>query len=81
MLKEYNGNVSQISNLQQRSLNNIDDRQASDQLDQTVAYNRKLSNQLKQRIKALQAQGGDSRDGQTRRQQVRFIQKNFRAVL
>jgi syntaxin 1B/2/3 len=73
MLKEYNDNISHVSTLQQRSLNNIDDQQASQQLDQIAATNRKLSNQLKQRIKALQAQGGDTRDGQTRRQQVRFI--------
>jgi len=70
LLKEYNDNISHVSNLQQRSLNNIDDQQASQQLDQIAASNRKLSNQLKQRIKALQSQGGDSRDGQTRRQQV-----------
>jgi syntaxin 1B/2/3 len=73
MLKEYNDNISHISTLQQRSLNNIDDSQASQQLDQIAATNRKLSNQLKQRIKALQAQGGDAHDGQIRRQQVRSI--------
>jgi len=39
-------------------------------LDQIVAANRKMSNELKNRIKALQATGGDSREGQTRRQQV-----------
>jgi syntaxin 1B/2/3 len=70
MLKEYDDNVAQISNLHQRSLNNLDDQQVSQQLDRIVAENRKLSNQLKSKIKTLQAQGGDSREGQTRRQQV-----------
>lgn len=69
-LKEYNDTVAQISNLHARSLNNLDDQVASQQLDQAVAKTRKLSNDLKKRIKALQSQGGDSREGQTRRQQV-----------
>jgi syntaxin 1B/2/3 len=81
LLKEYNDNVSHVSNLQQRSLNNIDDQQASQQLDQVAASNRKLSNELKQRIKALQAQGGDSRDGQTRRQQAGLLKEKFQAAL
>lgn len=81
MLKEYNDNISHVSNLQQRSLNNIDDQQASQELDQIAATNRKLSNQLKQRIKALQAQGGDSRDGQTRRQQAALLKEKFQAAL
>ncbi len=71
-LKQYNDNVTQISNLHARSLNNIDDQAAPQQLKQIIGVDRKLSNDLKRRIKALQAQGGDSRDGKTRRQQVRL---------
>ncbi|KIM29072.1 hypothetical protein M408DRAFT_127739 [Serendipita vermifera MAFF 305830] len=81
LLKEYNDNVTHVSTLQQRSLNNIDDKQASQQLDQVAASNRKLSNELKQRIKALQAQGNDSRDGQTRRQQAGLLKEKFTAAL
>ncbi|CCA69240.1 related to SSO1-syntaxin-related protein [Serendipita indica DSM 11827] len=81
LLREYNDNVNQISNLHQRSLNNIDDQQASRQLDQVVASNRQLSRQLKDRIKALQAQGGDSREGQTRRQQAALLKDKFQAAL
>ncbi|KAG8777741.1 Plasma membrane t-SNARE, secretory vesicle fusion [Serendipita sp. 397] len=81
LLKEYSDNVNMISNLHQRSLNNIEDQQAARQLDQVVASNRKLSNQLKNRIKALQAQGGDSRDGQTRRQQAALLKDKFQAAI
>jgi len=81
LLKEYNDNVAQISSLHQRSLNNIDDQNASRQLDQIVAANRKMSNELKNRIKALQATGGDSREGQTRRQQAALLKDKFQAAL
>ncbi|PVG02784.1 t-SNARE [Serendipita vermifera] len=81
LLKQYNDNVAQVSNLHQRSLNNIEDKQASQQLDEIVSANRRLSNELKNRIKALQAQGGDSREGQTRRQQAALLKDKFQSAL
>ena len=70
-LRAYNDNVNRIAELHSRSLNNIGDQSVQQQIEDTVAETRQMANQLKNRIKALQAQGGDSRDGQTRRQQVR----------
>ncbi|CAG8559338.1 3549_t:CDS:10 [Acaulospora colombiana] len=81
LLKQYNDNVALVSNLHQRALNNIEDKQASQQLDEIVSDNRKLSNELKNRIKALQAQGGDSREGQTRRQQAALLKDKFQSAL
>jgi syntaxin 1B/2/3 len=42
------------------------------QLDTLVADTSGLSSSLKQRIKALEKQGGSGRDGQIRKQQVRL---------
>lgn len=81
LLREYNDNISHVSTLQQRSLNNINDQQTIQQLDQLAASNRRISKQLKDRIKALQAQGGDSREGQTRRQQAALLKEKFQTAL
>ena len=70
LLRTYNDNVNRIAELHTRSLNNIGDQGVQQQIEDTVAETRQMANQLKNRIKALQAQGGESRDGQTRRQQV-----------
>lgn len=45
------------------------DRNAA-QLDELVQDTSALSNTLKRRVKALEAQGGSSRDGQIKKQQV-----------
>jgi len=71
LLRAYNENVNLITDLHTRSLNNIGDQGVQQQIEDAVAETRQMANQLKKRIKALQTQGGDSRDGQTRRQQVR----------
>lgn len=74
-LRTFNDNVSRISDLHSRSLNNMDERSAqqnSDQLDQLVNDTSLLSNELKNRIKSLERQGGQGRDGQIKKQQVRF---------
>lgn len=72
-IRTFNENVTQISELHSRSLNNMDDvaaqRNAS-QLDELVADTSALSATLKRRIKALEAMGGSGRDGQVRKQQV-----------
>jgi len=40
-----------------------------------------MANQLKNRIKALQTQGGESRDGQTRRQQAGLLKTKFQEAI
>lgn len=75
MLKTFNDNVARVSDLHSRSLNNMDDAAAqrnATQLDELVQDTSALSNQLKRRIKALEAQPSSGRDAQIRRQQVRF---------
>ena len=72
-LRTYNDNVSRISDLHNRSLNNTDDAAAerfTQQLEELVAETSALSNVLKRRIKALERQPGGGRDGQIRKQQV-----------
>lgn len=72
-LRTYNDNVSRISDLHNRSLNNTDDAAAerlTQQLEELVADTSALSNVLKRRIKALERQPGSGRDGQIRKQQV-----------
>lgn len=43
------------------------------QLDELVQDTSALSNVLKRRIKSLERQGGAGRDGQIRKQQVRYL--------
>lgn len=79
-LRTFNDNVSRISDLHSRSLNNMDERSAqqnADQLDQLVNDTSVLSNQLKNRIKSLERQGGAGRDGQIKKQQTALIKSKF----
>ena len=72
-IRTYNDNVTRISDLHNRSLNNTDDAAAqryTQQLEDLVADTSALSNVIKRRIKALERQPGSGRDGQIRRQQV-----------
>ena len=43
------------------------------QLDELIADTSALSATLKRRVKALEKQGGSGRDGQIRKQQVKFV--------
>jgi len=80
-LGAYNRNVSRISDLHARALNNMDDQAVSRELESTIAETRKMSNDLKKKIKALQAKGGDSRDGQARRQQAALLKEKFQTAI
>jgi syntaxin 1B/2/3 len=75
MIKTLNDNASRVGEMHSRSLNNMDDAAAqrnASQLDELMQETSALSNQLKRRIKALEAQPSSGRDAQIRRQQVRF---------
>jgi syntaxin 1B/2/3 len=59
--------------LHARSLNNTDDAAAArntQQLEELVSETSALSSTLKRRIKALERQGGNAREGQIKKQQV-----------
>jgi len=81
LLRSYNDNVNRIAEMHTRSLNNIGDPKGQQQIEDTVAETRQMAKQLKNRIKALQAQGGDSRDGQTRRQQAGLLKTKFQEAI
>jgi syntaxin 1B/2/3 len=79
-LRTFNDNVTRISDLHSRSLNNTDDAAAqrnATQLDQLVEDTSALSNTLKRRIKTLEKQGGSGRDGQIRKQQTALVKSKF----
>ncbi|EJD36265.1 t-SNARE [Auricularia subglabra TFB-10046 SS5] len=79
-IKRYNENVNAISDLQSRSLNNMDDnaaRRNAEQLEQIVAEQSQLSSSLKRRIKDLERQGGSGRDAQVKKQQTAFVKSKF----
>jgi len=79
-LRTFNDNVARISDLHSRSLNNMDDAAAqrnAAQLDELVEDTSALSATLKRRVKALEAQGGPSRDGQIKKQQAAFVKSKF----
>jgi len=79
-LRTFNDNVSRISDLHSRSLDNTDDAAAqrlAQQLEDLVQDTSALSNVLKRRIKALEKQGGAGRDGQIRKQQTGLVKQKF----
>jgi len=79
-LRTFNDNISRISDLHSRSLNNMDESAAqrnASQLDALVADTGDLSNDLKRRIKALERQGGSGRDGQVKKQQTGLVKSKF----
>ncbi|KAF7978149.1 hypothetical protein HWV62_1603 [Athelia sp. TMB] len=79
-LRTFNDNVARIGDLHSRSLNNMDDAAAqrnAAQLDELVADTSALSATLKRRIKALERQGGQGRDGQIRKQQTGLVKSKF----
>ncbi|KDR74012.1 hypothetical protein GALMADRAFT_250740 [Galerina marginata CBS 339.88] len=79
-LRRFNDNVAEISSLHSRLLYNMDDaaaQQNSAQLNELVEETSGLSTSLKQRIKAMETQGGPGRDGQIKRQQAAFIKSKF----
>lgn len=79
-LRTFNDNVTAISNLHSRSLNNTDDAAAqrnAAQLEDLVEETSALSATLKRRIKALEKQGGSGRDGQIRKQQTALVKSKF----
>lgn len=79
-LRTYNDNVSRISDLHQRSLNNLDEtamQRNQQQLEELIESTSALSNQLKLRVKALQKKGGSGRDGQIRKQQTGLVKQKF----
>jgi len=79
-LRTFNDNVSRISDLHSRSLDNTDDAAAqrvAQQLDDLIADTSALSNMLKRRIKSLEKQPGSGRDGQIRRQQTGLVKQKF----
>jgi len=79
-LKEYNANVSRISDLHSKSLNNTDDsatQRYARELEDLVQETSAMSNELKRRIKSLEAKRGSGRDGQIRQQQTGLVKKKF----
>jgi syntaxin 1B/2/3 len=79
-LRTFNDNVTRISDLHARSLNNTDDAVAqrnSAELEDLVADTSALSNVLKRRIKSLEKQGAPGRDGQIRKQQTGLVKSKF----
>jgi len=79
-LKQFNENVSRISELHSRSINTADEaagQRNAAELEELVEDTGALSNTLKRRIKALERQGGSGRDGQIKKQQTGLVKAKF----
>ncbi|KAI0306535.1 t-SNARE [Multifurca ochricompacta] len=79
-IKLFNDNISRISDLHARSLNNTDDATAmrnTEQLEELVNETSALSSTLKRRIKGLERQGGSAREAQIKRQQTALVKSKF----
>lgn len=83
-LRVFNDNVTRISDLHSRSLNNMDDaanQRNAAQLEGLVDDTSALSSQLKNRITKLAKQGAPGQEGRTRAEQVNtraicFVERN-----
>lgn len=69
-LQRFNDNVTLISQLQDRSLNSIGDPNIEGQLDRAIHETKSMMSLLRDRIKALQAQGGNIDVNRVRREHV-----------
>ena len=79
-IRTFNDNVTRISDLHSKSLNNMDDQAAqrnASQLDELVEQTRSLSNQIKTRVQTLERQGASGRDANIRRQQINVVKTKF----
>jgi len=79
-LRQFNDNVSRISELHSRSINITDEaagQRIAVELEDLVADTSALGDTLKRRIKALERQGGPGRDGQIKRQQTGLVKSKF----
>jgi syntaxin 1B/2/3 len=79
-IRLFNENISTISDLHARSLNNTDDAAAarnSQRLEELVNETSALSTTLKRRIQSLERQGGSAREAQIKKQQVSAALASF----
>ncbi|KAI0256748.1 t-SNARE [Lactifluus subvellereus] len=79
-IRLFNDNVSRISELHARSLNNTNDAAVAgntQQLEALVNETSALSTTLKRRIQALERQGGSGREAQIKKQQTALVKSKF----
>lgn len=79
-IRLFNENISRISDLHARSLNNTDDAAAArnnQQLEELVSETSALSTTLKRRIQSLERQGGSAREAQIKKQQTALVKSKF----
>lgn len=79
LIRTFNANILKISELHTRSLNGMDEtaqKRSAGQLEELMDETSGLSNELKRRIKTLQAQRRTGADAQARAQQVRLRGEN-----
>lgn len=79
-IAQYNDNVGQIQKLHARLVDTTDDaavERYNQQLQDLVDKNRSISDKLRNRIKALQRQGGSGQIGMIRKQQTELVKTKF----
>jgi len=83
-LRAMNDNVTRISDLHSRSLNNMDEnatQRIESQLDQLIEETRSMMGNLKTRIQNLERRPGSGRDGQIRQQQTGLVKAKFKEAI
>jgi len=83
-IKQYDSNISRISDLQMRSLRALDEnsgRQNQAQIDDLAAETRTSGNSLRARIQRLAAWPAQGRDAEIRKNQTGVLKSNFMAAL
>ncbi|EPQ58228.1 t-SNARE [Gloeophyllum trabeum ATCC 11539] len=84
MIAQFDSNVSRISDLHSRVLNNMDEAQSNRfnaELDELVGETRSLSGQIKRRIESLGAQPTPGADARIKKNQLSLVRKKFMEVV
>jgi len=79
-IREFDNNVRRVSDLHSRSLNNMDDQAAArnaQQLESLVDETSGMSNDIRNRIKALAQERSSPRDANARSQQIGVVKQKF----
>ncbi|CCA69239.1 related to SSO1-syntaxin-related protein [Serendipita indica DSM 11827] len=72
-----NANINTISQLQERSLNNIGDNRVQSDLDSLVRETKAMAQGLRTRIKEMESLRSNSREGQIRKRRVEILKEKF----
>ncbi|KAG8807162.1 Plasma membrane t-SNARE, secretory vesicle fusion [Serendipita sp. 399] len=80
-IRTYNDNVSAISKMHERILNDVDNAQLQTQLDDLTRDTRQLAQTVREQITELRSLGGNTRHGIIREKRAELLKERFQEAL